>query len=319
MARAAAGSLASPAIPGARRGGRSPAGAAAGEGPLLSHPERVIWPEDGITKRELADYLRAAAARMLPHVANRPLSLLRAPQGIGGRTFFQRHPGPGLPAALRAARLPGMARPLLALDDAAGLVALAQLGAVEIHPWGASLAKPDAPDRLGLDLDPDEGAGFAMVVAAARALAGRLEALGLFAFCKATGGKGLHVVVPLRPRADWAEVKALARAVCEGAARDAPDRYTLSPRKAERGGRVFLDYLRNDAGSSAIAPWSPRARPRAPVAMPLGWDEVTEALAPGGFALRAARARLEGPDPWEGFAAAARPVTSAVLRRAGVS
>ncbi|WP_135470266.1 non-homologous end-joining DNA ligase [Crenalkalicoccus roseus] len=273
--------------------------------PLLTHPDRLLWPEEGISKRMLADYFAAVAPRLLRHVAGRPLSLLRAPRGIGGARFFQRHPGPGLPPALRRVALPGAERPFLAVEDAGGLAALAQIAAIELHPWGARAEDPERPDRLVLDLDPAEDLPFARVVEAALALRERLRRHGLAPFCKSTGGKGLHLVVPLLPRAFWPEVAAFARAVCEAMAAEAPERFTTSPRRRDRAGRILLDHLRNERGASAIAPWSPRARAGAPVAMPLAWEEVGPDLDPRGVTLATAPARR---DPWDGFEAAARPL-----------
>lgn len=285
----------------------------------LTHPERPLWPEAGVTRRDLADWLLSAAPRMLPHVAGRALTLVRAPRGLAGPRFVQRHPAPAFGEAIRAVSVAGQAEPYLAVEDAAGLLALAQADVLEIHPTGSRLADFEHPDRLVLDLDPAEGLGFPEVVAAALDLRARVEALGLAAFCRTTGGKGLHLVVPLKGRAGWEQAKAVARALCGQAAADAPGRLTTSPRREKREGRIFLDYLRNDRLATAIAPYSPRARPEATVAMPIAWAEVTPGLDPHALTLRggAAQARLGLPDPWAGMAAAARPLTAALLRRLG--
>jgi bifunctional non-homologous end joining protein LigD len=288
------------------------------QAPRLTHPDRVLWPDSGLTKRDLAGWFEAAAPRLLPMVAGRALTLVRAPRGLDGPRFVQRHPSPALGRGVSAVPVAGQPRPYLTLEDRDGLLALAQASVIEIHPTGARLEDFERPDRLVLDLDPAEDVGFDTVVAAAQALRRRLEALGLAPFCRTTGGKGLHLVAPLVPLADWAEAKALARDLCAALAAEAPDRFTTSPVRAEREGRVFLDYLRNDRLATAIASWSPRAKPGAPVAMPLAWEAVAEGrLSPQDFTLRTAHARLAEADPWEGFQAAAVPLTSAMRNRFG--
>jgi len=271
-------------------------------GVRLSHPDRVLYPEQGITKRDLAQYYLAVATWMLPHVARRPISLVRCPAGQEKQCFFQRHVGSGVPSQLGEVAVPGFgdAEPFLYIKDAAGLVALVQMGVLEIHPWGAQIDRPDRPDRVIFDLDPGEGVPFADVVAAAKELRTALTRLELTSFVKTTGGKGLHVVVPIARRYDWPAVKSWAKAFAEAIADAAPDRYLIRMAKAERRGRIFIDYLRNDATSSAVAPYSTRARSGAPVATPLAWRELGPKLAPAAFTVATVPARLKKlkRDPW---------------------
>ena len=283
------------------------AGAVTVAGVTLTHPDRVYWPAEGITKQDLAGYLEAVAPRLLPWIAGRPLSLLRAPDGIGGESFFQRHAGRGTSKLITQVKPRGESAPLLQVDTLEGLIALAQFGALEIHPWPARSAAITRPDRMILDLDPAEDVGFDMVVKAALALRVRVEALGLVPFCKTTGGKGLHVVVPVSG-ATWKALHDTAGRICKALEAEEPSRFTTESAKAVRSGRIFLDYQRNARGASAVAAWSPRARPGATVSMPLDWSEVAPGLDPRAFTIRTAPARLDAADPWAGFEAAARPL-----------
>jgi bifunctional non-homologous end joining protein LigD len=284
-----------------RRGGvvvARPPGTAA-----LSHPDKELWP--GITKQDLADYWRAVADAALPGIARRPLALVRCPDGIGGQHFFQKHEMKGFPAALRAADADGA--PYIALDDAAGLAAMAQLAAIELHVWGATEADPLHPDQLVFDLDPGEGIGMAELAAAALDVRDRLAARGMAAFCRTSGGKGLHVVTPLVPGADWDTARAWSRSFAEAMARDAPDRYVAAVKKSIRDNKILVDWLRNGLGSTAIASFSPRARDGAGVATPLAWRDVTAGLRREAFTLRTVpeRLRRQRSDPWAGFRDAA--------------
>jgi bifunctional non-homologous end joining protein LigD len=270
------------------------------EGVRLSSPDKVLYPEQGITKGELADYYVAVADRMLPHVAFRPVTMVRCPAGSETKCFYQRHAGSGVPEQLREVTIPGFDEPYLYIADAPGLIAMVQMGVLEIHPWGVTVDHPDKADRIVFDLDPDEGLGFGDVIAAAREVRARLDRLGLRSFAKTTGGKGLHVVLPVEPTADWREVKSFARGVSAEMAADAPDKYLTKASKAERTGRIFIDYLRNDPTSTAVAPYSTRSRPGAPVATPLRWDELTPKLDPKSFTIRPLPARIarQRSDPW---------------------
>ncbi|MDQ1078796.1 DNA ligase D [Pseudoroseomonas cervicalis] len=267
--------------------------------PRLTHPERELWP--GITKQDLADYWRAVAEHALPGIAQRPLALLRCPEGIDGESFFQKHAMRGNPPALRAGESQG--DPYLAVDGLDGLLACAQLAAIELHGWGAPESEPDQPDRLVLDLDPGEGVVFDDVVQAARDIRDALRGIGLESFCRTSGGKGLHLVAPLAPGADWDSLRDFARGIAETLSAAAPRRFVATVSKAKRRGRILIDWLRNGRGATAVASFSPRARPGAPVATPLAWREVKPGLDPLAFTLETVPKRLarQRRDPWEGW------------------
>jgi bifunctional non-homologous end joining protein LigD len=273
------------------------------EGIALSHPDRELWP--GITKRDLAAYWQAIAEHALPEIAKRPLAIVRCPDGIHGEKFFQKNTHGIMPAPIRDGKAGG--QPYLAIDDLAGLVALAQMSAIEIHAWGATEAEPTHPDRIVFDLDPGEGVPFPEIVTAALEVRDRLRRLGLIPFCRTTGGKGLHVVVPLIPRAGWEQVKPWCRAFAELMSQEQPQKYLPTMSKADRRGRILIDWLRNGMGATAISSFCPRARPGATVATPLAWDEVTPQLDPTSFTVHNVPARARTP-AWEGFDAAARPL-----------
>jgi bifunctional non-homologous end joining protein LigD len=265
----------------------------------LTHPERELWP--GFTKRDLADYWNAVADHALPGLARRPLAIVRCPEGIGGERFFQKHGHGTLPSAVRQGEADR--QPYLVIDDADGLIAMAQISAIELHPWGSTEADPLHPDRIVFDLDPGDDVAFPQVVKAALDVRDRLQRLGLTSFCRTTGGKGLHVVVPLEPVAHWDTVKPFCRAFAETLSQEQPDRFLSTVRKADRQGRILIDWLRNGLGATAIASYSPRARDGATVATPVSWNDVNQKLDPGKFTLRSVPERLARlrTDPWEGF------------------
>ena len=268
----------------------------------LTHPERLLWPEPGITKQGLADFYTDIADWILPHIKGRVLSLLRAPSGIQEKSFFAKHEWAGLTDAVRRVDV-GEKEKMLVIDDLTGLLNLVQAGIVEIHPWGSRIETLEKPDRLIFDLDPGEGVHWNAVIEAARDVRDRLEKSGLKSFVKTSGGKGLHVVVPVEPAVGWAGAKAFTQGLAEAMARDRPDRYVATMAKRARGGRIFIDYLRNGRGATAVAAYSTRALPRASVSTPLDWDELAQGLRSDHFTVDNLRHRLGflKSDPWPGF------------------
>jgi len=278
----------------------------------LTHPDRVYWPEEGITKQGLADYYTEVWSRIEPFIINRALALLRCPTGIDGQHFFQKHAWKGLNEHIVEVDDPSEKdeEPYIAIKDFDGLIGLVQAATLEIHPWGAGLKNWELPDILTMDLDPGEGVAWERVVEGAFETKERLEKYGLSTFVKTSGGKGLHVVVPLKPKADWESLKAFTKAMADEMAADSPDRYVSTISKAKRKGKILIDYLRNQRGMTAVAPYSPRARPGAAVSMPLAWDEVSPAIGPTHFTIVNTPTRLAAlkNDPWEDFRKAAIPL-----------
>jgi bifunctional non-homologous end joining protein LigD len=293
-------------------------------GVTLSHPDKALWPDGGdgapVSKLDLARYLEDVGPWMMPHIAGRPCSIIRTPDGIeGDQRFFQRHLGKGSSPLISGVRVAGDPEPYLRIE---ALIALAQGGATEFHPWNCRPGQPEVPGRLVFDLDPDEGLPFERVIEGALEVKTRLEALGLAAFCKTTGGKGLHVVAPLAAspgngkggEVDWPTAKRFAQDLCLAMAADAPGTYVASMAKAKRVGRIFLDYLRNDRFSTAVAPLSPRARPGAPVSFPLTWSQVKTGLDPRAYAIRTAPALLRKSKAWADYGEAERPLGPAIRK-----
>ena len=267
----------------------------------LTHPERILWPQEGITKQGLADYYTDIADWILPHLEGRVLSLVRAPSGTSEKYFYAKHPWAGLSERIKRVDV-GENEPMIVVDDISGLLELVQAGVVEIHPWGSRHEKLEKPDRLIFDLDPGEDMRWADVIDAARETRDFLETLGLQSFVKTTGGKGLHVVVPVEPTMEWESAKAFTQSVAEELARKRPDRYVAIMAKRVRRGRIFMDYLRNGRGATAVGAYSTRALPRASVSTPLSWDELSETMRSDHFTLTNIRHRLKHlSDPWPGF------------------
>nr|WP_250810001.1 DNA ligase D [Neorhizobium tomejilense] len=277
----------------------------------LTHPDRVYWPDAGVTKAGLADYYTEVWRLMAPFVVNRPLALVRGPDGIGKQLFFQKHGWKGMTKNAVLVKDPAdPAEEDITIRDLDGLLGLVQGATLEIHPWGSTLDDWEKPDMVNIDLDPGEGVSWTDIIAAAHEVKRRFEDMGLVAFVKTSGGKGLHVVAPVKQKAEWPEVKAAMKALADGMAGDDPDKYVSTITKSKRSGKILIDYLRNGRGATAVAPYSTRARAGAPVSMPITWDELGGAIGPNYFTVNNAPARIaqQTNDPWGDFRKAEAPI-----------
>jgi bifunctional non-homologous end joining protein LigD len=282
----------------------------------ISSPDRVVYPQLGITKQQVADYYRAVGTKLLPELADRPLSIVRCPDGIG-QCFFQKHHAAKLGPSERAIPIrekDGGEEDYLYVDTIEGVINLVQMNVLELHPWGARIDDVERPDRLIFDLDPGEGVDWKAIIAAGRDIRARLAALGMESFARLSGGKGLHVVLPIRPGPDWTEAKAFCEQFADRMVEQAPERYVATASKAKREGVIFIDWLRNSRGATSVASWSLRARPEAGVAMPLAWSELGRTRSGHDYPLQRAlrRAATQRSDPWMGWARASRQKLAAL-------
>ncbi len=283
----------------------------------LTHGDRLYWPDEGVTKAGLADYYTEVWRYMGPFIVGRPLALVRCPNGIGGQHFFQKHAWKGMNRNIALAKDPQDEEPYVSINDLNGLIGLVQAAVLEIHPWGSMVGNWEKPDTIIMDLDPGPGVAWTEVIAAAQETGERLKRAGLFPFVKTSGGKGLHIVCPLVAKAEWPAVKAFTKGIADAMAADSPDRYVSTITKSKRRGKILIDYLRNQRGSTAVAPYSTRARPGAAVSMPLSWDELSPAVGPDYFTVLNVPTRLAAlrSDPWADFRQAAAPLSQTDAKR----
>jgi bifunctional non-homologous end joining protein LigD len=287
----------------------------------LTHPDRVYFPDAGVTKRDYRDYLVGVADWILPHVRRRPLSLVRCPDDIEAGCFFQKHHAEGMPAGFKSvdiAEKSGETAPYIYIEDEAGLTSCAQFGALELHPWGSRIDDLEHPERLIFDLDPGEGFDFADLKDAAREIRALLEEAGLNPFVMLTGGKGIHVIAPIRAGASWDDARDFARGLAKGLEANDPDRYVAEASKEKRKARIFVDWLRNQRGQTSIAPYALRARPGAPAATPIRWDELSKARSGHDYDIHSLPRRLARikEDPWKDYFQSAAALSPNAVKQA---
>jgi len=288
------------------------------EGVRLTHPDRMLYPDIGITKLDLARFYVSIADWILPHLQGRPTTLVRCPDGLGKPCFYQKHTGTWAPPSLRRVPIQEQKKvgEYLVVDDLPGLVGLVQIGILEIHTWNATDDRLEQPDRLVFDLDPDPSVDWKRTVEAAREVRDLLAERGLVSFVKTTGGKGVHIVTPLVPEATWDACAGFAAGVAAELVRRRPEAYTDNMSKARRKGKIFIDYLRNVRGATSVAAYSTRAKPAAPISTPVDWQELGPRLGPDGITLKSLPRRLarRDVDPWKEYEKARRrlPVVSTV-------
>jgi bifunctional non-homologous end joining protein LigD len=311
--------VAKPSPRAAGRRSAAPSERAEVAGVRLSNPGRVYFPDLGVSKSEVAQYYEAMAERALPALVNRPLSLLRCPDGAERHCFFQKHIQDSVSSQVGRVVIEKGEAPYAVVKDLAGIVSLVQIAALELHVWGSRADRIERPDLLVFDLDPDPSVRWRPLADTARVLRGLLGELGLVAFLRTTGGKGLHVVVPIQRRPSWQDVKSFTHAVATRLVREMPERFTAQISKQKRKGKILIDYLRNQRGATAIGSYSLRARPGAPVAMPIAWEELDSKAGPPVWSIREAPARLALPDPWRDFEASRRALTARAMSRVALS
>ncbi|HTQ34543.1 MAG TPA: DNA ligase D [Stellaceae bacterium] len=289
-------------------------------GVRLSHPDRVLYADTGLTKQDVAQYYVDVANWALPQLAHRPLTIIRATGGKGQRAFYQKHVGAGMPDEIKGVRIEGEEAPFPVIEDVSGLIALVQMGVVEIHPWGSRADDVERPDRVTFDLDPDEGLDWLRVTEAAIEVRDALDAIGLASFVKTTGGKGLHVVVPLQPKLGWDAVKSFSNWVADRLAEERPEQFTANMAKQARRGRIYIDYLRNARGATAVGAYSPRDRAGTTVSTPLSWDEVERGVKPADFTVATVPRRLAAlkADPWANMGDAKQAIPLKVRKHLGI-